>query len=94
MSTASYSCRTPSANFRTSAASPIAANPVVSGHLENSPVSTLAPAVYVNLLRGSVLIVTGMPSAVPSAVACTLLFSSASTSGVPRSRVMNMFIRL
>ena len=51
-----------SPKFRVSAASPIAAKPSVSGHCEKPLLPALAPSVYWKWLRGSELIVTGMPS--------------------------------
>ena len=62
MPTARYSWRAISPKFRVSAASPIAAKPSVSGHCEKPLLPALAPSVYWKWLRGSELIVTGMPS--------------------------------
>src|SRR5213594_3648712 len=61
MPTARYSCRAMSPNARVIAVSSMAAKPSASGHCENV-VWLLTPGRYWKWLRGSVLIVSGMPS--------------------------------
>jgi hypothetical protein len=88
MPTARYSWRATSPKRRTSAASPNAAKPSGSGHCENCPAATLAPSTYWKWWRGSLLTVTGTPSRVRSATACSALFCSASAAGAPPRRVI------
>lgn len=82
MPTAVYSWRAMSPNRSTSASSPMAARPSVSGHVENAPVSMPASGLSLYEWRGSVEIVTGMPGRVPAASSCSRLCHSAIARGV------------
>ena len=83
-----------SANCSTSAGSPRAASPSDSGHSENTPARAAVPGFELNECRGSVDIVTGMPSAVSRATSWTRLCqaTSSGTLGTAPSR-LKWFIR-
>ncbi len=90
MPTARYSRAAAAPKRRTSASSRSAAKPSVSGQAEKPLPRVLAPTTAWKWLRGSVLIVAGMPRRLSSAARWTALFCSANWAGGRSSRVMKL----
>ena len=68
----------------------MAARPIGSGHLENAPEAMFAPTLFSKALRGSELIVIGMPRRVSSASFCRALCQAASVRGRHRLNQIEM----
>src|SRR3954454_22814898 len=78
-----YSLAAVCPNFCTIEGSNVAAMPIDSGHIEIVPPEPkLYSAFATTPLRGSELLLAGIPKPMPSTNACTLLFHLAETSGL------------